>query len=70
MDEARERAEQLATLNGATLGSLRSISESSNRGGGVYLEFASAARADGADTFLAPGQQEVSLTVYVVYDVG
>ncbi len=68
--DARERAEQLATLSGATLGSLRSISESSNRGGGVYMEYAMPARADGGDTFLAPGQQDVSLTVYVVYDVG
>lgn len=67
--DARERAEQLASLAGASLGQLRSISESGGRGGVMYAEVASMAAFDGA-TSLNPGQQEVSLTVYVVYDVG
>jgi uncharacterized protein YggE len=74
VEDARERAEQLARLAGASLGSLRSISESNNRGGGIYLEYAvpQPASFDGAfssSTALNPGEQEISLTIYLVYDV-
>ena len=71
MQDARERAEQLASLAGVTLGTLRSVSESSaspqalGRGGfGVEFAFAQA-----APTPLSPGQTEVSLTVFVVYEL-
>lgn len=71
--DARERAEQLARLAGASLGSLRSISESTNNfSGRVFLDYAVAASADASfesATQLNPGEQEISLTVYLVYDV-
>ena len=71
MQDARERAEQLASLAGVTLGQLRSVSESSassqNLGrGGFGAEFAFAAAAP---TPLSPGESEVSLTVFVVYEI-
>ena len=71
MQDARERAEQLASLAGVTLGQLRSVSESSaspqalGRGGfGAEFTFAAA-----APTPLSPGESEVSLTVFVVYEI-
>ena len=72
--DARERAEQLAKLAGSSLDPLRSISESNNSGFGGRLEFAApqAASLDGSfssSTALNPGEQEISLTVYLVYDV-
>ena len=56
---------------GVTLGQLRSVSESSassqNLGrGGFGAEFAFAAAAP---TPLSPGESEVSLTVFVVYEI-
>ncbi|HJM76403.1 MAG TPA: SIMPL domain-containing protein [Dehalococcoidia bacterium] len=74
VEDARERAEQLAKLAGASLGSLRSISESNNSGFGGRLEFAVPQAASLDDSFssstaLNPGEQEISLTVFLVYDV-
>ncbi len=71
MRDARERAEHLASLAGVTLGQLRSVSESSApsqnlRGGAFGAEFAF---AQAAATPLSPGETEVSLTVFVVYEV-
>ncbi len=71
MQDARERAEQLASLAGVTLGQLRSVSESSASPqalgrGGFGAEFAFAAAVP---TPLSPGETEVSLTVFVVYEV-
>ena len=71
MQDARERAEQLAALAGVTLGQLRSVSESSASPqalgrGGFGAEFAFAVAAP---TPLSPGEIEVSLTVFVVYEL-
>lgn len=69
MKDARERAEQLASLAGVTLGQVRSVSESSPTSlgrGGFGAEFALAAAAP---TPLSPGETEVSLTIFVVYEV-
>jgi hypothetical protein len=72
MQDARERAEQLASLAGVTLGQVRSISESSappsilRQAGFALAEFAA---APAAATPLSPGEAEVSLTVFVVYEV-
>ena len=73
MDDARARAEQLAELAGVTLGRARSITESSfaapfvERGLGFGEEFAVPAAV--AATGFSPGEQEVTLTVSVVYGI-
>ena len=72
VNDARERAQQLARLAGASLGSLRSISESNNRGGYPAPLYAFAQSADASfesATVLNPGEQQVSVTVFLVYDV-
>jgi hypothetical protein len=71
MQDARERAEQLASLAGVTLGQLRSVSESSapspSLGRGAFGDEFAFAQA--AATPLSPGETEVSLTVFVVYEL-
>lgn len=71
MADARERAGQLAHLAGMKLGSVRSVSESggptqfSSRivpGGVAFAEAA-------APTPISPGESEISLTVFVVYEL-
>ncbi len=72
VNDARERAQQLAKLAGASLGSLRSISESNNRGGYPAPLYAFAQSADASfesATPLNPGEQQISVTVFLVYDV-
>ena len=72
MDDARERAEQLAELAGVTLGNARSISESSFGTRFATQDFAfggGAVAVTEAATGFSPGEQEVSLTVSVVYDI-
>ena len=72
VNDARERAQQLARLAGASLGSLRSISESNNRGGYPAPLYAFAQSADASfesATLLSPGEQQISVTVFLVYDV-
>ena len=57
---------------GASLGSLRSISESNNRGGYPAPLYAFAQSADASfesATLLSPGEQQISVTVFLVYDV-
>ena len=72
MNDARARAEQLAELAGVTLGRARSISESTvatpffEHGGPVA--FAAVAEA-GPPTPISPGETEVSLMVFVVYEL-
>ena len=70
MEDARERAEQLAALAGVTLGTVRSISES-----GFLSPFAAPsaglafATAERAGTSISPGESEISLSVFVTYDI-
>lgn len=71
MADARERAGQLAHLAGMKLGSVRSVSESSG-----VPQFASRLELGGvalsvpaAPTPISPGESEVSLTVFVVYEI-
>ncbi|HJM88367.1 MAG TPA: SIMPL domain-containing protein [Dehalococcoidia bacterium] len=69
MIDARQRAEELATLAGVELGGVRSISESS---GSIFAARAfqdSALRAAPAPTSLSPGESELSLSVSIVYDI-
>ena len=66
---ARARAEVLAKAAGVTLGAARSVTESGN-GGPVPLDRAVAAPAvANAPTPVNPGEQQIQLTVSVVYDI-
>ena len=69
VEDARARAQQLADLAGVTLGSARTISESS--GGFAQRSFAPAAEAFAADASspVSSGESEVSVTVHIVYGI-
>lgn len=72
VEDARARAKQLVELAGAELGEVRSISE--GFGGGappVLLRLESAAfdSGGGQPSPLSPGQQEITLTVNVTFDI-
>ena len=67
---ARSRAEVLAKAANVTLGTARSISESTNGMPVPYAERSVApANAGGDMTPVSPGEQELRLTVSVVYDI-
>ena len=66
---AREHADTLASAAGVSVGGVRSISES---GGGYYPpepRFALDAAASGGSTPIAPGEQELTISVFVVFDI-
>ena len=69
VEDARARAQQLADLAGVTLGSARTISESS--GGFAQRGFADApaAFADDSATSVSAGESQVSVTVHIVYAI-
>ena len=69
VEDARARAQQLADLAGVTLGSARTISESS--GGFAQRGFADAPAAFAADssTSVSAGESEVSVSVHIVYAI-
>lgn len=69
VEDARARAQQLADLAGVTLGSARTISESS--GGFAQRSFAPAAEAFAADVSspVSSGESQVSVTVHIVYGI-
>ena len=69
VEDARARAQQLADLAGVTLGSARTISESS--GGFAERGYAPAAEAFAADssTSVSAGESEVSVSVHIVYAI-
>lgn len=72
VEDARQRAEELAGLAGVTLGKVRSISE-----GGVAIPLAERAigggvvqaASAGAPTPISPGETEISISVFVVYEI-
>ena len=71
MDDAHERAEQLAELAGVKLGKVRSISEA---GRAVpfpmpTVQFARDDEIAASATQFSPGEQEIVLTVSVLYDI-
>lgn len=69
IENAKERAQVLADAAGVTLGAARSISESSS-GGEIYPPYArDAAGLGGAPSPVNAGEQELTLTVYVVFDI-
>ena len=72
VEDARARAKQLVELAGAELGDVRSISE--GFGGGppsplLRLEVASFDSSGAQASPLSPGQQEITLTVNVTFDI-
>lgn len=72
VNDARTRAEQLATLAGVELGNIRAISESF--GGGIQppipMMERSVAQTGGSDSSLNPGETRITLTVSVTFNVG
>ncbi len=71
VEDARERAETLAALAGVTLGKARSVSESSFGGSSFDGGFGGAilSAASSGPTPISPGEAEISLSVFVVYDI-
>ncbi|MFC6940147.1 SIMPL domain-containing protein [Salinirubellus sp. GCM10025818] len=68
VENARADAETVATVSGASLGDVRSIS-TSDGGGGVPIPFAEDRGADGGSTVVEPGTVRVTASVTVVYDL-
>ena len=68
MADAQAAAQALAQAAGLTLGSVRSVT--TNQGGCCVMQYATAARASAASTPVFGGQQSVSVTLQVVYNVG
>lgn len=67
---ARERAEVLAKAAGVTLGPPRSISETTNGGPGLLYESAAfPSGGKGGPTPVNPGEQQLQVTVSVVYGI-
>ena len=68
--DARQRAEQLADLAGVELGAPLSINESRGGGGVPFPEFARLdSAATGGATPIQPGENEITLSVSVLYAV-
>jgi uncharacterized protein YggE len=68
MTNARERAQTLADAAGVSVGSVRTISESSSGIPSPRAAFDGAEQAGGA-TSISPGEQELTISVFVVYDI-
>jgi uncharacterized protein YggE len=69
IENAKERAQVLADAAGVTLGAARSISESSSSGEIYPYARDAAAGVGGAPSPVNAGEQELTLTVYVVFDI-
>jgi uncharacterized protein len=68
--DAREKAQRLATLAGVSLGKVKTIAESTNGQVHPPIPFAGRAAQDSAaETPIAPGETEIRLTVFLVYEV-
>ena len=71
MEDAKERAEQLAELGGVELGNPRSISEAAGVPPIAFPEraFDGAVGVGGAPTPISPGEAEIIVNVFVVYEI-
>jgi uncharacterized protein YggE len=72
VDDARAKAEELATLNGVTLGNVVSVSEVVGSGGGYYMgNFAEQTmmRMGGGGTPISPGELELTMQLQIVYSM-
>ncbi|MEZ4503976.1 MAG: SIMPL domain-containing protein [Dehalococcoidia bacterium] len=69
--DAKERAEQLASLAGVDLGRVRTINESYGSAPVQFdrVELAAPASGGGTSTPIGPGEAEVTLTVNVVFEI-
>ncbi|MDB2439658.1 SIMPL domain-containing protein [Hellea sp.] len=67
--EAREKAESMAAAAGVKLGKLKSLSESGGNNNPRPVAFAMEARSAGASTPVSGGQQAISVTVNMSYDI-
>ena len=71
VDDARAKAEELASLNGVTAGAVVSISEVVGHGGGYYnSNFAQVSSAmGGGGTPITPGQLDLIMQLQIVYAI-
>jgi uncharacterized protein YggE len=71
VEDARAKAEELATLNGVTLGDVVSVSEVVGLGGGYYMgnfsEQAMMRMGGGGGAPIAPGELELTMQLQVIY---
>lgn len=67
--DARERAEQFAALAGRELGVMRSLRDVPDQGGGPSPKLARAAAFDAASMPIEAGEQSVTATVTVTWDL-
>ncbi|HEY0167275.1 MAG TPA: SIMPL domain-containing protein [Jatrophihabitans sp.] len=69
VNQAKAQAAQLAKAAGVTLGRIRSVTELADAGHPISYDMRSAAGA-AESTPLQPGQQELTVSVDIVYDIG
>ena len=67
--DARERAEQFADLAGRELGAVRAVRDVPGHGGGPMPKLARAAAFDAASMPIEAGEQSVTATVTVTWDL-
>jgi len=67
--EAREKAESMAAAAGVKLGKLKSLSESSGNFRPPSVAYAIESRSAGASTPVSAGEQTISVTVNMSYDI-
>ncbi len=70
VSQARAQAAQLAQAAGVKLGSIRSLTELADAGSPISYDMRSAAGSSTASVPLQPGQQEITVAVDLVYDIG
>jgi uncharacterized protein YggE len=70
VSQARAQADQLAKAAGVTLGRIRSITELVDPGYPISYDMRGAASSASAPVPLQPGQQELTISVDIVYDIG
>jgi uncharacterized protein YggE len=67
--DAKARASQYATLAGRSLGRVETISETVDNGGGPIFDKTVAASAGSAPVPISPGQQQVTISVTVTFQM-
>lgn len=72
IEQARAKAEQIASDSGVSLGKITYINESTSTPGPIYRTFAAdaAVPAPTEATSISPGQLDITTTVQVVYSIG
>jgi uncharacterized protein YggE len=70
VSQAKAQAAQLAQAAGVTLGGIRSLTELAGAGAPITYDMQPAAGASTASLPLQPGEQEITVAVDLVYDIG